>query len=210
MINSNNNSIINNSNNNNMINSSNNNNMINSNNNNMINSNNNNSIINNRINTNNNISKRKNKVFIFNFFPKMDRCQWEQQSCSRKLNAGLGRCTIVGFLNIIVALYLMSILRLDPTYQLRMKGNNNFRAVFRSRVHLEHCSMQVSLKEHCIMQVLVVEKEFTAVGGNVKILNSPYLPNVFFDLSNSIINKVCQYSKIVSLCLMVGFKSKRK
>ena len=31
---------------------------------------------------------------------------------------------------------------------------------------------------------MVVEKEFTTVGGNVKSLNFPYLPNVFLDLSN--------------------------
>ena len=31
---------------------------------------------------------------------------------------------------------------------------------------------------------LVVEKEFTTIGGNVKNLSCPYLPNVFLDLSN--------------------------
>ena len=56
---------------------------------------------------------------------------------------------------------------------------------------------------------LVVEKEFTTVGGNVKSLSCPYLPNVFLDLYNLKIK-----IKIVSTlkcfrCVWVDLKIKK-
>ena len=50
---------------------------------------------------------------------------------------------------------------------------------------------------------MVVEKEFTTVGGNVKSVSCPYLPNVFLDLSNLTVEiKIVSTLKMFSLCLV--------